>query len=143
MLLGLYTVLGCAAATPRAETEAPEVYLSNITPLEAGLFEQTMQVDLRILNPNNFDLEVTGIDVQLDVNDVRLTRAVSNHTVTIPRLGESSLSIVARTTSVDIIRHIVASQQRQEMGYEIRGRVYLGNASVESVSFKHAGTFGP
>ncbi len=143
VFLGIAFLFGCAGPTIRGEVEPPEVYLSNIAPLEASLFEQKVQVDLRIQNPNNFDLQVTGIDFHLDVNEVQLTRAVSKQKVTVPGLGESVLSIVARTTAFDIVRQVLASREREEYGYAIRGRVHLGNASVESVPFERSAKFTP
>ena len=45
--------------------EPPEVLVTNVTPAGGQRFEQRLQVDLRIRNPNDFDLAVTGIDFRL------------------------------------------------------------------------------
>ncbi|MCA9422181.1 MAG: LEA type 2 family protein, partial [Nitrospira sp.] len=42
------------------------------------MFEQRLQVDLRVRNPNDFDLEVTGLDFTLHLNDQRLARGLTN-----------------------------------------------------------------
>ena len=60
-------VLCCACATtPFSEPiDPPEVYLVNIVPQRGGMLEQTMRIDLRIENPNNVDLSIDGISLEL------------------------------------------------------------------------------
>lgn len=70
--LAVFLLAGCA--TWLMKGEPPEVLVTNVTPLEASAFEQRLQVDLRIRNPNDFDLAVTGIDFRLDLNGNRLVR---------------------------------------------------------------------
>ena len=123
--------------------EPPEVYLSDIAPVEIGLFEQRLRVELRILNPNDFALEVTGLDFQLDVNGIQLARGLSNEEITVPRLGESIVSVMTSTTVLDIVRQIENLSQQQEMSYEIRGRLHLGNAAVGSVPFERSAKYAP
>jgi LEA14-like dessication related protein len=117
--------------------------LSTIAPVEIGLFEQRLRVELRILNPNDFALEVTGLDFQLDVNGIQLARGLSNEEITVPRLGESIVSVMTSTTVLDIVRQIENLSQQQEMSYEIRGRLHLGNAAVGSVPFERSAKYAP
>ena len=55
----LVTLVGCAPWLMKGEP--PEVLVTNITPLEGTAFEQRLQVDLRIRNPNDFDLLATAL----------------------------------------------------------------------------------
>ncbi|MEE8242679.1 MAG: LEA type 2 family protein [candidate division NC10 bacterium] len=142
VFFGLVSFLGCAG-TLHSEVEPPEVYLSDIAPVEIGLFEQRLRVELRILNPNDFALEVTGLDFQLDVNGIQLARGLSNEEITVPRLGESIVSVMTSTTVLDIVRQIENLSQQQEMSYEIRGRLYLGNTAVGSVPFERSAKYAP
>ena len=67
-LVAVLTLSGCASWFMKGE--APEVLVTNVTPLDASAFEQRLQVDLRIRNPNDFDLAVTGIDFRLDLKEL-------------------------------------------------------------------------
>ena len=70
------SLTGCAGwLSPR---EPPEVLVTNITPLEGTAFEQRLQIDVRVRNPNDYDLQVTGVDFRLYLNGKRLARVVSN-----------------------------------------------------------------
>ena len=55
-LVAVLTLSGCASWFMKGE--APEVLVTNVTPLDASAFEQRLQVNLRIRNPNDFDLAV-------------------------------------------------------------------------------------
>ena len=138
LIAGLMAMPGCA--TFLANLEPPEIGVINVLPLEAeGTFEQRAKVELRIINPNDFDLQITGISFQLDINDRRFTRGVSNESFTVPRLGEAKTSLVVSTTVLDILRQVMALDERQQSTYAISGKVYLGHARMRSLSFKHTG----
>ena len=97
MLLG-----GCAHYKPI------DVFVVGLTPQESGPLEQRIKVDLRIQNPNDQPITADGMQIRLDVNGTRLARGVSDATFTIPRLGETTTSIVATTTVFDLAKQIVA-----------------------------------
>ncbi len=119
--------------------EPLEVFVIDIQPLDGGNFEQRFRIDLRILNPNDFDLEIDGLDFQLDVNGVRLTRGVSNQEIALPRLTEGVVTVMATTTLFDLLRQLVSASETEELSYEIRGRVFLAN-SLRRVEFERSGT---
>jgi len=123
--------------------ETPEISVINIQPLEAeGVFEQRAKIDIRIINPNDFDLNVTGFSFKLDINDSRFSRGVNNESLIVPRLGEAKTSLVVTTTMLDIFRQVMVLDKHHNPKYTISGKVYLGNAGLRSVSFKHSGDIG-
>lgn len=69
--------------------------VTDIAPLDSSPFEQRLRVSLRIRNPNDYELQVTGVDVRLEFNGKRLARGLSNKEFTVPRLGEP---VVIRAT---------------------------------------------
>ena len=125
VVCGILFVVGCTSVTPLpGEPESPEVLLVNIKPLDTTIFEQRLQVDLRIRNPNDFDLEVTGIDFTLHLNDKRLARGLSNKVSTIPRLGDSVISVETTTSTLDVVRQLLKFRQDQDVTYQIEGVLY-------------------
>ena len=138
MVVLLPFVAGCA--TLMSGMQPPEFSLINIEPLEAqGPFEQRARLDLRIINPNDTPLQITGFSFRLDVNDARFARGVSNQALTVPRLGEAKTSVVVTTGMLDMIRQLAALDKHQTPSYEISGTLYLTNTLSHSVSFHHAG----
>ena len=121
-LAGLLAVLnlpGCASWLMRGE--APEVLVTNVTPLEASAFEQRLQVDLRIRNPNDFDLAVTGIDFRLDLNGNRLARGLGNKELVIPRLSDAITSVETSTSTLQVVRQLLSFSGDQSFTYHVAG----------------------
>lgn len=119
---GILFLVSCTSVTPLSvQPEAPEVLLVNVTPLDTTMFEQRLQVDLRVRNPNDFDLEVTGLDFTLHLNDQRLARGLTNKASTIPRLGDAVLSVETTTSTLDVLRQLLNLSQRQDVTYRVEG----------------------
>ena len=126
VLCGFLFLTACHSMTAMpVKPESPEVLLVNITPLDTTMFEQRLQVDLRVRNPNNFDLEVTGLDFTLHLNDQRLARGLTNKASTIPRLGDSVVSVETTTSTLDVIRQLLNFRDHQEVTYQVDGVLHL------------------
>lgn len=139
-LLGiLIASVGCAGVGPGFEP--PEVYLIGLEPLPGQPMEQRFAVTLRVLNPNDSELHIDGVDFTLDVNGSRLTRGVSNQQLRVPRLGEASLRLVATTSVLELLRQVVNLSEARELGYELRGRFFLANSPLR-LDFERKGSFG-
>jgi LEA14-like dessication related protein len=141
LIFGLLLFIGCASGTSlttpvSAQTESPEVLLVDITPLDTTMFEQRMRVDLRVRNPNDFDLEVTGLDFTLYLNEQRLARGLTNKAATIPRLGDAILSVETTTSTLDVIRQLLNLSQRQDVTYQVEGILHTQGARLP---FEHKG----
>ena len=122
--------------------EPPEVYVTGISPTGGGLLEQKIRVGLRIENPNNFELQMTGIEFDLDLNGRPFARGMGSHEVTLPRLESTELSVRATTTVIELLRQITGLQNLEDVGYAIRGRLYLDDAAVESLPFERSTRLG-
>jgi LEA14-like dessication related protein len=118
--------------------EPPEVSLVGLEVLPGGSLEQRFAVELRVLNPNERELHVDGIDFTLEVNGSRLTRGVSSQEVAVPRLGEALLTVTATTTVFDLLRQALNATEARELTYEIHGRVFVAN-SPASLPFSRSG----
>ena len=121
-LLTLLIVPGCASWMMKGEP--PEVLVTNVTPLEASAFEQRLQVDLRIRNPNDFDLAVTGIDFRLDLNGNRLARGLGNKELVVPRLSDAVTSVETSTSTLQVVRQLLSFSGDQSLTYHLTGVVH-------------------
>ena len=115
---------GCATIP----TKAPEVTLADIDIVEAGLLEQRFVMKLRVLNPNDTDIDITGLDFELEVNGTRFARGVSNRAVTLPRYGEAVLEVSAVSSLVSLLKQIdeLSRGGRDRIDYRIHGRLAAG-----------------
>jgi LEA14-like dessication related protein len=121
----LFALLATGCASLVLDAEPPEVLVTNITPLEATLFEQQLKVDIRVRNPNPFELNVTGLDFTLNLNGKRLARGLANRAVTIPRLGDAIVSVNTTTSTLEVMRQLLSLHKQQDMKYHITGVLHL------------------
>ena len=124
----LVAMVGCASWLVKGEP--PEVLVTNITPLEGTAFEQRLQVDLRIRNPNDFDLLLTGINFTLNLIGKRLARGLGNTAITVPRLSDAVVSVQTNTSTFDVVRQLLNFSQAQDLSYDITGLLHLKDGHV-------------
>ncbi|NOS77994.1 MAG: LEA type 2 family protein [Nitrospira sp.] len=117
------TLSGCASWF--AKGEIPDVLVTNITPLDSTPFEQRLKIDLRVRNPNDYELQVTGMDMRLDLNGKRLARGLGNQAFAVPRLSDSVVTIETTTSTLDVVRQVLGLRKIQALSYEISGVLYL------------------
>lgn len=141
-LLAGIAVAVLGACTGLRSLEPPEVVLIGIQPLESTLLEQRFRVDLRIYNPNNRDIDIDGVDFELDVNDQRLARGAGAESLLLPRLGEARTSVVVSTSFVGVARQLLAMQQTQSLSYRLEGRLHLASALGATLPFEKSGEIG-
>jgi LEA14-like dessication related protein len=134
----LLLVSACAAG---GDPVPPQVRLADLRLLESGLFEQRFEIDLRIGNPNDFDLPLDGLTFDLDVNGSDFARGFSDQRVTIPRLGEGTITVVATTTLIDVVRQMKLLAERGDLAYRLGGTAYLNSLARRSVPYESEGTF--
>lgn len=123
IILLLAAATGCASWFIRGEP--PEVLVTNVTPLESTPFEQRLQVDLRVRNPNDFDLQVTGLDFRLELNGKRLARGLGNKEFAVPRLSDTVVPVETSTSTLDVVRQVLGLRKTQELAYRVSGVLYL------------------
>jgi LEA14-like dessication related protein len=134
LVLCLFTILVESAGC--AHREAPEVLVTNIAPLESTAFEQRLQVDLRVKNPNDYDVQVTGVDFRLDLNGKRFARGLGNKEFVIPRLSDAAVSLETSTSMLDVVRQILGLRNSHDVTYGISGVLYTTRGRLP---FEHAG----
>jgi len=139
-------VLFAGACTSLSSLEPPEVRVTGIRSVAGseGSLEQRFEVELNVLNPNNKEIVVDGVDFTLDLNSRRLARGVSSQGFTLPALGEAQTKIVVATSITDVLRHLyeLGREQPDRLDYRVRGKLHLGSGFVRTIPFDRSGTIG-
>jgi LEA14-like dessication related protein len=138
-LVGMMVVLAVAACAPIDKAEPPQVSLADFKLLPGGLFEQKFQLELRVTNPNNFDLPLEGLSFKLALNDKPFAQGASSESVTVPRLGEARIPVVASTTVLDIMQQVLALGRSADLTYRLEGLAYLSGLGRRSIPYVRDG----
>ncbi len=126
----LLVLAGCSGMLTKPER--PEVSVVGITLVESGLLQQRFRVELRVQNPNNFDLPIDGMQMQLDLNGKKFVTAVSGKSVTVPRFGSALMEIDAVSTLSGLLGQLndIASGKIVSVSYKLTGSAHLSRPSM-------------
>jgi hypothetical protein len=59
--------------------------------------------------------------------------------VTLPRLGEARVSVVAATTLIEVVQQALILGERSDLSYRFEGIVYLRGAARRKVPYERSG----
>ena len=138
LLMGwVLTVLtGCASLSTKMEP--PQISLSNVRVLGVTLLEQQYVLTMRIQNPNDRPLHISGLSFELDINDEKFANGVSNQKVTIPGYGQGTLDVTGTSTLAGLLRQLAELERMQELKYGLKGKVKIADIPVP-VPFEYEG----
>jgi len=126
VLMLVLSLTGCAALSPR---DPLNVQVAGIQPLPGEGLELRMEVKLRIQNPNDMALDYNGVALDLDVNGRRLASGVSDASGSVPRFGETVLSVPVTVSAFSAARQALGLAENigiNEVPYVLRGKLAGG-----------------
>ncbi|MEX0733208.1 MAG: LEA type 2 family protein [Steroidobacteraceae bacterium] len=131
---------GCAGI-PR-DFETPEVSFVGIRALEASLFEQRLEVRMRVRNPNSIELPVNGLDVDVELADEPFARGVSAREFVVPAQGEAEFDMIVTANAATALLKIVGGDRksREEIGYRLKGKLTTRLGMLRTIPFEESGT---
>ena len=128
LVLGFFFLLiGCASVE---DAKPPSIQLSNLRLGNGGLLNQELLIEIRIGNPNNFELPLTGLTFKLEVNGQPFADGLSNATVTVPRLGYATVPVTGNTNILSIFRQLMFLGNTDKITYRLHGTAYVGRLGI-------------
>lgn len=129
-LLLLTAAMLAACAGMSTLKEPPRVSLVNIQPGDMTLLEQRFGVRLRILNPNDAPIPVTGLSCSLEINEREFAYGVSQQDVTIPPFGEVLLDVDMISNLLNVMQQLrgFGGEEHNSFRYRLKGHLALANA---------------
>jgi LEA14-like dessication related protein len=108
---------------------------------DMSLFEQRYAVRLRVHNPNPFDLPLTGVNFQAELNGMPLGEGLGNTAVTVPALGSALLEAEAYCSVTDMYRQVMSwrAGPPQTVRYWIGGKLHARDG--RSIAFESRSEF--
>ena len=139
-LVGLVAMgLSGCSSFGAVDADKPEVSLAGLSFAEAGLFEQGFTVQLRMKNPNDFDIPVEALDFALSVNGASFAEGLTNQDFTLPASSEIVVPIDVSITTQDLIERVTAIGTGRRLDYALTGTAELATWFTAPVPFSRAG----
>ncbi|WP_019339856.1 LEA type 2 family protein [Stutzerimonas stutzeri] len=140
MFMLTLTLGACAAFSQR---DPLNVQVAGIQALPGEGLELRMAVKLRVQNPNDRPLDYDGIALELEINGRNLASGVSDASGTIPRFGETVLSVPMTISAFSAARQALGLAEHigmDEVPYVLRGKL-AGGRTFGTQRFVEKGTF--
>lgn len=124
-LVGLIALCLTACSGLPLNAVAPKVSVAGVDTKSLGVFEQRVEVGLRVDNPNDFDLTIEALDFELELNGRPFAAGQTRATTLIPAASSALVRVDAATESTNLIQQIKVLPDALKGGapYRIKGRV--------------------
>jgi LEA14-like dessication related protein len=132
-------VAGCAAL---GLAQQVSVNVVGVDPLPGQGMEGRFAVKLRVQNPNDRPVEFDGVAIDLAVRGATLARGVSDQRGTIPRFGETVITVPVSVPMSALVRQALgaAAGETLRTDYQLSGRL-AGPGIGGGVRFDSRGEF--
>jgi len=105
--------------------EAPELTLVQVKPVEVTVFETTLDVQLRIANPNPDAITFEGASFKLTLDDRKVGRGMTPETVTIDRFGTEVVSLTFHVSNASVLLRLQEILESKNVSYGVSGKLYV------------------
>lgn len=130
---------GCASLQRR---DPLQVTVAGIEPLQGQGLELRMLVKLRVQNPNDAPVDYNGVALQMDVQGKSFASGVSDTSGSVPRFGESVISVPVTISAFRMVRQaagMIHGEGAGKLRYEMKGK--LNGSAFNSMRFQTKGEF--
>lgn len=131
-------LLSACAALQR--TDPLQVTVAGIEPLQGQGMELRMLVKLRVQNPNDAPIDYNGVSVKIDVQGKTFATGVSDESGSVPRFGESVISVPVTTSAMRMVHQafgMMGGKKFEKITYSLSGK--LNGPTFSSVRFETTG----
>lgn len=131
---------GCAAIP--ADLKTPDVSFVGLRALDASVFEQRLEVRMRVRNPNSIELPVNGLDVEVELAGEPFAHGVSAREFVVPAMGEAEFDMIVKANAAAALLKIAGSDRKslEEISYRLKGKLSTRLGLLRSIPFDEAGT---
>ncbi len=127
---------GCASMPGR---DPLQVTVAGIEPMQGQGMELRLLVKLRVQNPNDSEITFNGVSLEMDVQGNDFASGVSPEGGTVPRFGETVVSVPVTISAFRMIRQAVGMLQgdgTRKIQYEMKGKLSGSTFSTNRFSTK-------
>ena len=139
-LLLVVLCLTACATVPR-DIEPPKLSIANIVPKDVAVFEQRFDVQFRIQNPNDQELEINGLRFDIELNDKKFGSGMSGQQVKVPRFGSEVVNVEVITGLGSFLRQVqeLNTSGARKLRYGLKGTAFVESPSRFKLPFDEKG----
>jgi LEA14-like dessication related protein len=135
-ILAAVALAGCASLPTNLKT--PEVSFVSLRAVEASVFEQKLEVRMKVRNPNAIDLPVNGLDVDMELAGEPFARGVSAREFVVPANGEAEFDMNVTANAMNALLKI-AGDKSGAVDYKLKGKLSTKIGLLRTIPFEESG----
>jgi len=131
-----------ACSTMPSNLVAPSVEVIGVQMMSTDMFAQRFKLRLRVDNPNDLELPVSGLEYTVIMMGDRFAEGVSNEAFALPAKGEAEFDMIVTTNFVSSLGRLISrvgGGKLENLDYEISGDLLLEKGMVRKIPFAHHG----
>jgi LEA14-like dessication related protein len=137
-LAGSLALAGCAGIPRNLQT--PEVSFVGLRSVEASVFEQKLEVRRKVRNPNDIELPVNGLEVDIELAGEPFARGISAREFVVPALGEAEFDMnVTANAAPALLRIAGGDRKSREIDYRLKGKLSTRIGMLRTIPFAQGG----
>ena len=121
MLIVALMLSGCAMVPP----EPLRVRLTDLRPVSATLFAQTLQLSLQVDNPNAQTLRVRAGEARLYVQGRQIATGLLDQPVTLPAYGSAVVQVPVTGNFLAVVSDLPGLMQKNGLPYTVEGYLVM------------------
>ena len=131
----------CSLFTPKFER--PNLSVIGIKMLDANFFQQNFLVRLKIENPNDRALPVSGLGADLKIGGEPFATGTSNRAFKVEAHGETEFEMtVSANMAVGLLKLLAKNDSKLDsIDYDLSGKVSIDLPFMRSIPFHQAGAY--
>ncbi|RUM39739.1 MAG: hypothetical protein DSY57_00775 [Desulfobulbus sp.] len=146
-LLLLFLLLPAGCAGIHGHVQEPEVTLADMQVVEMRPLEAVFQIKLRVMNPNDFGLDIRGIRCDVNIDGKHFATGVGDQKSEIPAYGTGLVPVKVYASTLKMFSSVLAMVQGMDgrtaglapIHYEISGTIRMGGGINRTVPFHSKG----
>ena len=141
LVLSLVLTSGCA--TWRSSFDTPRIDLAGLEPVANTSGSPEFVIKLRVVNPNNVDLNINGLYYEISVEGHEIVTGASNAANRIPAYGEGIITLRAAPSlfgAIGLIRKLLSQvADNTTFDYQLYTKISL-RGQLTPLRIRHRGT---
>ena len=137
---------GCATVGPGVEK--PTITVTDLNVQEVKALEAIFLLELRVMNPNDYPLDIRGISCDLTLDGNHFANGISEVQQEIPAFGTATVPVTAYASVLDMVGSVIQMLQQADtnkgsvkpLRYGLAGKIRLGGSgAVNTLPFESKG----
>jgi len=139
--LVLWPLLALVSCASTFDLQPPKLSVVSLKMQSADIFSQRLQVRMRVMNPNDRELPIKGIQYRIEVDEAELAQGLTQAPFVVPAMGETEFDVQVTANLAGALSKLLSRRGSSDtLDYRLVGEVSLSSGLLRHVPFDERGS---